>query len=472
MRRLSIILLALTMSAVACSGGGASGRKVQADRGDGGSSSPSPTAPGSTANPSLTPTAIATATKGLPARGNTLPPDLPKNYKPPTGYAIPNLFTAAENTIGITSNSITLCMHAPLNLAAVFKVNKDDLNVYWKYVNEQLGGIYGRTVNMYYADDKYGATPADVQTAYASCRTDHGQPPFMLFSGFGVDQIPQVRTYADRDHQLYVHTLAREDFSKKYSFSFMPSVETFGRRAAQWVLHQHLGQKIGIMYRNSENWEPGHRTFKAELAAHGVTAKPDLPVDKNATVYSTQIKAMKDANVKVAFLWENALAAIEVIKQADQQDFHPLWLVFPFNLMTDTLDAATVQPVPAEGIAAWPAYRPGDTSGTYSSYANEIKFFESTHHTYSKHPTDDITWMTWLGWRQIHRLLLDCGRDCTRNKIVGLMQANLVKPVLGDCSFDFKANGHVGGFDVNIFQAYLKNGNGSWKNLALCKRAF
>jgi len=455
-----VMVVVLALGAVACSGGGATGRQRNDALPDGGTPSAGSTIPGAT--PTATPSG---GIGSLVAGGGGGTGGAPS---PVTGYPIPHLFTAAEDRIGFTSSRIAICMHAPLNLAAVFNVDADDLNVYWRYVNAELGGIYGRKVDMTYADDKYGATPADVRTAYDTC---HDRRPFILTGGFGIDQVPQVRTYAEQDHQLYFHNIGREDFTKKYSFSFLPSVETTGTRAAQWVLHAHPGQSIGVVYRDSENWEPGHAKFKAELALHGRGVDADLPVAKNATVYTTQIRTLKNRQVKVVFLWENALSAIEIIKQADQQQYHPQWLIFPFNIITDKLDNAMVDPVPVEGIAMWPAYRPHDTSGTYSAYAGEIRFFERIHAKYSSGPTDDITWMTWLAWREVHKLLLDCGPDCTRNKIVGLLQSGAHKPPFG-CLFNFAANGHVGAFAVNVLEAYMAGGNGAWKNLELCKASF
>ncbi|MGH2728052.1 MAG: ABC transporter substrate-binding protein, partial [Actinomycetota bacterium] len=235
---------------------------------------------------------------------------------------------------------------------------------------------------------------------------------------------------------------------------------------------EHPGKRVGVVYRASENWEPGHATFKDEMADHGVKIWADLPVDKNDSIYTTQISTLKNRDVKTVFLWENALAAIEIIKQAKNQGYSPQWLVFPFNLMTDTLKSGTVNPIPVEGIAMWPAYRPGVTTGSYSSYASEIKLFEAKHTKYASGKRDDVTWMTWLGWHQMHTMLLACGKDCTRNRLVGLMQANLVKPVLGDCGFDFAKNGHVGGYDVNIFRADMTGGKAGWSNVTLCKRSF
>jgi ABC-type branched-subunit amino acid transport system substrate-binding protein len=464
-RKLPIWLVTLAMTGIACSGGGAAGRKDQAAPTVNITTSPSATStlPGASASPSLSPGAVAKKGPGTGGGGGGGGPAVP------TGFPIPNLFTAAENTIGFHKDRIVMCTHAALSLAAVFQVNADDLNAYWKYVNAELGGIYGRKVEMHYADDNYGNTAGDVPQAYNECKA---RKPFIMLGGIGFDQIPGVRTLAEQDHQLYMHHIAREDFSKKYSFSFFPSVETAGRRAAQWVLHQHKGKKVGVVYRASENWEPGHATFKDEMSKAGVGLTADLPVDKNDTIYTTQISTLKNRQVKVVFLWENALTAIEIIRQARSQGYNPQWVIFPFNLITDTLKDTTVEPIPLEGIAMWPAYRPGITTGSYSSYAAEIKLFEAKHQKYASGERDDITWMTWLGWHQMHSMLLACGKDCTRNRLVGLLQANLVKPVIGDCGFDFSRNGHVGGFDVNIFRVDKTGGKAGWSNVALCKRSF
>ncbi len=464
-RKHPIWLVALALVAVACSGGGATGRDDQAQPPTVNiTDSPSPGAslPGATVSPTATASAIAKA-KSKAKAGNNL------GIPTPTGFPIPNLFSSAENTIGIYPDRIVMCMHAALSLAAVFQVNAADLNAYWQYVNNELGGIHGRRVEMHYADDNYGNTPGDAPAAYNECKD---RKPFIMLAGFGFDQIPVVRTLAEQDHQLYIHHIAREDFSKKYSFSFLPSVETTGRRAAQWIFHQHRGKKLGVIYRASENWEPGHRTFKDEMSKNGVGIDADLPVDKNDTIYSNQIRTLKNRQVKVVFLWENVLAAIEIIRQARAQNYNPQWVTFPFNLMTDILKDGTYSPIPIEGLAMWPAYKPGVTSGTYSSYSNEIRLFEAKHSQYASGKRDDITWMTWLGWKQMHHMLLACGKSCTRNRLVGLMQANLVKPVLGDCAFDFKRNGHVGGFAINVFRTDYAGGKIGWGNVALCKRSF
>jgi ABC-type branched-subunit amino acid transport system substrate-binding protein len=414
------------------------------------------------------------------AGGN--PTALP-TVKPAKGFEPAHLYTAAEDSIGITDDKIVLCVHAALNLAPVFNISEKSLNVYWDYVNDELGGIYGRKVEITYTDDKYGAQPSDVRAAYEGCKARN---PFILLGGIGFDQIPQVRAWAEEDHQLYIHHIARSDPSKKYSFSYLPTVETLGTRAAQWILDAHRGQSVGVIWRNSEHWEPGHKTFKAELAKHDVEPVADAPADKNASVYATQIRAMIDADAKVVFIWENALSAIEIIRQAADQNYTPQWVVFPFNLMTETLGDDTVNPIPVEGIATWDAYMPGTQDratkayqqgkldGAFEPYKALVKEFERQHNRYaSGENRDDIVFQTWVGWMQLHSLLLGCGPGCTRNRVVGLMQSGLHDPVEHGCSLNF-ADDHIGSNAVNVLRAFRNPDNGiyGWKEIQHCKTSF
>lgn len=434
------------------------------------------------------PAVVGTGTKAPATRkggGTTnrvapIPP--PPRIKVVTGYEPSTLYTAAENTIGFLNDKIVLCVHAALSLKDVFNVSERSLNTYWAYVNDELGGIYGREVVISYADDKYGAQPGDAPAAYETCKA---KKPFILLGGIGFDQIPQVRTLAEEDHQLYIHHIAREDATKKYAFSYLPSVETIGRLAGEWILKQHAGKKVGILSRDSEHWEPGRRTFKAALAKGGVTPV-DVVAQKNAAVYTTQIRALSDANAKVVFIWENALSAIEIIRQAQDQGFEPQWVVFPFNLMSDTLGADTTTPIPIEGIATWApylpgtqnpatkAYEPGKVDGAFARYKAAIKEFERQHAKYaSGENRDDIVFMTWAGWAQIHKLLLQCGKDCTRNKVVGLLASGAHTVADPGCPIDFTKS-NVGSNKVQMFRAFRNAADQKygWTEIAHCASSF
>lgn len=376
---------------------------------------------------------------------------------------LPNvtLFSPEEERVGLTDNQITLCTHAALVFADAFDTKIPDLNVFWDWVNDN-GGIYGRKVAMSYEDDAYAPDTA-VQAA-TRCKAKN---PFMLLGGIGFDQIPAVRNWAEQNRMLYLHHIARLDLSKQFSFSFQPSVEQVGAMAAQWILQAHRNEKIGVVWRQSANWQPGYQTFKDTLVSAGVNLVADLPVQQNQAVYSQQIVQLQQSSAEVVFLWENALASTEFSRQSKSQGYDPTLVMFPFNLETDTLGEESLHP-PFEGIATWPAYSPNMDEGPYAS---ERKEFEAALKKYGSGARgNDILWMTWLGWKQVYQWFLDCGPDCTRNKMVALLIANTQKPVVPTCGLDFSKNGHVGGYQGTVFEAFKRPSKATYEDTKCADR--
>jgi len=378
-----------------------------------------------------------------------------------------NLWPKSTDRMGFHDDKIVLCGHAALTFADVFDTRPQDLNVYWEWVNDH-GGIFGRKVELSIEDDGY--RPDRAVEASERCKA---KEPFMLLGGIGFDQIPAVRAWNEQkqNHLLYIHHIARADLAKRYSFSFFPTVEQAGTFAARWMLQKHGNERIGAVWRQSESWQPGHKTWLATMKKNGKEPVADLPVQKDQAVYTQQIAELKAQEATTVFVWENALAATEIVKQAKNQDYHPTWVVFPFQLTTDTLGNDALQP-PMEGIAFWHAYVPGMTSGPFSSYAAEIKRFEAAQRKYgAANKGNDILWMTWLAWKQLHQLLLDCGPDCSRNEAVALMISGVHKAVAPNCPFDFTRNQHVGGLFGNIFKAFRPpSGGAGWMGTRVCAR--
>lgn len=378
-----------------------------------------------------------------------------------------NLWPDSTAQMGFTDDKITLCGHAALTFAEAFDTRPEDINVYWSMVNDN-GGVYGRNVELTIEDDAY--RPDDAVQAAERCKA---KDPFMLIGGIGFDQIPAVRAWNEQEQNrlLYVHHIARQDFAKRYSFSFLPTVEQMGRFAARWILSKHKNDEIGVLWRQSEAWEPGHTEFKKTMDGANKALVADLPVQKDQAVYAQQINELKTRGAETVFVWENALAAIELIKQAKNQDYHPTWVVFPFQLMTDTLKEETLSPA-IEGIATWPAYVPGASGGAFSSYDDEIARYEAAQQKYGKaQKGNDLLFMTWVAMKQLHQWLLDCGPNCDRNRLVALLISGRSQAVAPNCPFDFTVNGHVGGFFGNIFRATNISGYGpGWIQTNTCAR--
>jgi ABC-type branched-subunit amino acid transport system substrate-binding protein len=467
--RSAALLVALMMFAVACSGGSGTESSRSAGSTEAETVTSESAVPGVSAAPDGSGTsASGSGSSSSAATVKTAPNGVKVTTPKGGGVPVADLFTAAEDRIGIHPDRIVFCGHAATTFGPAFNTSEADLNVYW----EEVGKIYGRKVEISFENDNYDPT-----TARQAAQACYDKKPFMLLGGIGFDQIPAVRKFAEDKHILYYHHIASQDLTKKYSFSALPSVEQVGTFAGEWIGHKYKGKKIGVIYRQSEEWDPGRQTFLKTVARLGGKVVSQSGVTKNQGSYLVEINDLRAKGAEVVFVWENALAATAIYQEARGQNYSPKFVVFPFNVETDAWKSQALDPT-VDGIATWPAYSPGDYSGPFASYASEIKKFEQTYA--ERRPgvqVTDIHWQVWLAWKALHQLLLECGKDCTRNKVIGL---SLARPrpfseTSPACPIDFTRNGHVGGFTATMFTTYERpDGTVGWRHVPgyVCKEHF
>ncbi|MHB8670956.1 MAG: ABC transporter substrate-binding protein [Acidimicrobiales bacterium] len=383
----------------------------------------------------------------------------------------PTLFTGGAISQGITRDQIVLCAHAALTYGPAFNATPDDFNVYYQAVND-AGGIYGRKITATYENDNY-----DPQTAVQAAEACKAKKPFVILGGIGFDQIPAVRNWAENNKELYLYHIATEKGSegKQYSYTSQPSVEQVGQAFGEFAATRFAHKKIGILYRNSEFWQPGYDAFRAVAKARGLNVVLAVPVEKNQANYTQALVALRNAGAQVVWGWENTLALTEMVKQAKAQSYSPTWLAFPFNLTSQTLGDDAMTP-PMVGLATWPGYSKGDYSGTFASYAADMKEFEAEYRKYRPN-TDisgvagDLLWLNWVGQKGLVDLFRACGPDCTRNHFVGLLAKGYRATVSPNCPVDFSGGRHngSGGF-VDLMETYRSpSGKVNWRSTGLCR---
>jgi ABC-type branched-subunit amino acid transport system substrate-binding protein len=477
-RRLAILLAVLGLLAAACTGaprpdsvaaGSGESSDVVTDSGDAPVDGTTTTVAGQTVDAAGNPVAAAgrtgpgTPKPGAPAQSTT------PGVTGSDGVTPANIFKANEDRIGISDTKITLCGHAALIFASAFNTRPEDINVYWQMVKER-GGIHGRNVEVTYEDDRYD--PAAAVTAASACKAKN---PFFLIGGIGFDQIPAVRTWAEQNRMLYLHHIAvgAGGENKQMSFTPQPTVEQVGTASGEFIVKKYKNKRVGVIYRNSENWDPGFKNGVAYMEKHGVNVVRKLPVERNASVYSSQIFELQSANVDLVWVWENALGAGEFIKQANAQGYRPTYVVFPFQTTLDLLGDDTYRQA-IDGVSTWPAYKPGGYTGPYAfsgtGYVEEIKAFEAAMAKYRPGVApNDILWQVWLGYKGVEDLFQRCGRDCTRNRLAGILMA-YKGTVAPGCPVDYpRGGGHRGGFNVFMTQeAYNAGSAPAFRNTSWC----
>jgi ABC-type branched-subunit amino acid transport system substrate-binding protein len=383
-----------------------------------------------------------------------------------------NLFSGSANTRGLSSTAITVCGHAPLTLGYAINTKPEDELVFWNYLNAH-GGIYGRKFNVTLEDDQYTATggvPAATKCA--------AKNPFMIFGALGSDVIPPVRAWAEQHKELYLYGFTVRAGSEKYRYSFTNTIssEDLSRVIADLSADRFRGQKVGIIWRNSSNFQPARDAFNKEVARRGGKVVADVPVSQNQGSYAQEILTLQQKGAQVVYVLEDAFTQTAIIKQGKNQQYNPNWMVFGFNVQTKGLGNDALTP-PLTGSNLAPPYECRHYSGPYASYGAEIKVFEAAYAKYSPN-TDlcgiagDVAWQSWVEFKNMAGLFVACGRDCTRNRLAGVMMSGYHGTTGAACPVDFSGDGHHGGFRADLFEAYaVTPGKAGWRPIRRCVKA-
>ena len=410
---------------------------------------------------------VATPGDELGATG-TSPPTPTSRQGSLAGRSPALVFGPAEDRIGITRTAINLCVHGPLDfLPLVGLTSPEDLDVYWEWLRDH-GGVNGRNVETLWTDDQN--TQQGAGQALERCRAN---PSFAVISGtVDAEILDAARAWAERTRTLYYFNFASESPARSFSYSPFTSIETIGRRAGEWILTAHRGKRIGLVYRQSESFEPGAKAFIAMLAARHARPTVEVGTVKDQANYRDQIGALK-GRADVVFVLDDPIAETQLIKQARAQGYAPQWLLMTaFNLTTDTLGADAVSPHPIEAITALPPYRAGTYGGPYARYGEELRRFEEAFKRYRHRPaSSDVAWIFWSFWRVFGEQLQRCGRDCTRNRLLSVRQWT-PEPF---CPINFRARSNFGSTRLSIARAYAPAvGTAAWAEVpgAVCQERF
>jgi ABC-type branched-subunit amino acid transport system substrate-binding protein len=395
--------------------------------------------------------------------GKPIPPDVGP-HRTATGftYTPASLYSGASNYQGITSTTITICMHAAISLGPAFNETANDVLTYWNYVNAH-GGVIGRHVNVTIEDDKYTAQGA--QVAAQQCQ---GLNPMFVMGGIGFDQDPVVRTLAEQNHFLYLYTMADDGSqgsgprkSYQYSYTSAPTIEQVGNWMGQVAVHQNQGP-YGAVYVNDGNWVGGYNTYRAYLESHGVNKQAfeqqsyTMGAGGDASQFSTYVTKLKLAGVKTVYLWMNALGAGSFVQTAKSQGYFPAYVTpDAFDLFAgeagESMDTGSSAVKPA--LAGWitPAFDPKYQNVPY--WGAEKEMLDAYQAYDGGHTPDDIDWQAWLGFKSITDMLTQCGVNCSRNDIAGMFNSGWSENMSPLCPTSFAANHNFGGQFMNLYEA-------------------
>jgi ABC-type branched-subunit amino acid transport system substrate-binding protein len=428
-----------------------------------------PAAQAGTAGTTSQPGTVTTVTSSGPVKR---PRGVSLGAPPAKNVEDASLFSGDNNRRGITNNSIKICGHAALSLGPVFATDTSDLLVFWNYLNDK-GGLFGRKFTVTLKDDRYDA--AGGVPAAQACAQEN---PFMIFGALGSDVLPPVRQWAEDNKELYLYGFSAKKGTEKfkYSYSNAPGQEDLATIVADIIVQRFPKGKVGLIWRNSSNVQPGRDVFKKRIAGRGPTLVADIATQKSQGNYSSEVIELKSKGADVVFMLDDALSQVQLIKQSKAQAYSPNFFIFGFNLQLQTLSADDVSNPPLRGTNLAPSYTCHQYGGTYASYADQIKEFEAA---YAKYDPDldlcgnagDIAWGSWIAFKFMATMFEACGPECTRNHFAGLMNSGYKLNMPPACPVDFGLDPHHAFVKADEFMVQNVAGKPAWTGLRRCLSA-
>src|SRR5947208_3494458 len=137
---------------------------------------------------------------------------------------------------------------------------------YFAKINAE-GGINGRKIDFISYDDGF-SPPKTVEQARQLVENDE---VLLIFQGLGTPTKTAIQKYmnAKKVPQLFVATGATKFGDPKafpWTMGWQPTYQTEGRIYAKYLLQNHLGAKIGVLYQNDDSGKDYLNGMKDGLA--------------------------------------------------------------------------------------------------------------------------------------------------------------------------------------------------------------
>ncbi len=289
---------------------------------------------------------------------------------------------------------------------------------YFQMLNEK-GGINGRKIKFFTADDAYSAPKAVEQTR----KLVEQEEVLALFGSLGTAPQTAVHKYLNSKGvpQLLLNTGASKWNNPKqfkWTMAGLPLYPTEARILAKYVLSVKPDAKVGILYQNDDFGRDFLGPFKEELAKAGGKAKviAEATYDLTDPTIDSQIINLSKSGADVFYNITTGKATSQTIRKIAELGWKPLHLLSAGSTGRSILHAAGLEN--AKGIVA---IRYAKEVGV-PQFANdpEVKEFEAFRQKYLPNVDPDNT-IAFAGYGQavtMAEILRRCGDNLTRENVL------------------------------------------------------
>ncbi|MBI4259800.1 MAG: ABC transporter substrate-binding protein [Actinobacteria bacterium] len=348
-----------------------------------------------------------------------------------TGGTVP---TGGDAT-GVTADTITIGIHAPLTGAAPLKSESfsQGKDLYWNNAGEGGGvvKIFGRSVKVVFKDDRYNPSYARLV-----CQQMIEQDKvFLLIGGGGTDQIQACAQLAASRGVPYLSSGVTQVglTSLQNYFAISMSYAQQAPMLASYIKKNFTSDagRVAMVATNTANFDDAVQAFTQ--AFPGVTVfRPDK--NERGSSMATNLCIGTQKRFDVVF---PLTAPVYYLEMAHAASCHPQYAGVGITM---GLDAVATGGCPDTAGAVF--FSPGP------AFADSDKFDKRFR---AAGGSDDIQFLLWGLSNQLHQLFANAGANLTREQFIGATEQAVVDGP-GIPRLEYSPSNHFGAKQLNILQ--------------------
>jgi branched-chain amino acid transport system substrate-binding protein len=288
---------------------------------------------------------------------------------------------------------------------------------FFKMINAE-GGINGRRINFISYDDAY-SPPKTVEQTRKLVESDR---VLFIFSGTGTPTQSAVLNYMNENKvpQLFAHSGASKFADPKnfpWTMPFQQNYEAVGRIYAQYILANHPGSKIGVLYQNDGLGKSYLKGLRDGLGAKaGSTILMAAPYETSDPTVDSQIVSLKSSGADLFYNVSINKFAAQAIRKAAEIGWKPLQLLDPANSVALTLRPAGLENCKGVISTFWLKDPTDPTWKNDAGYKEWLAFMDKWYPQGDK--TEGSYARAYTAAQTLVHVLKECGGDLTRANIM------------------------------------------------------
>ena len=299
---------------------------------------------------------------------------------------------------------------------------------YFNKINAE-GGINGRKINFISYDDGY-SPPKTVEQIRKLVESDE---VLLAFQTLGTPSNTSIQKYlnAKKVPQLFVATGATKWNDPKHfpwTIGWQPNYQSEGHIYAQYLIKNHPGGKVGILYQNDDYGKDYVKGLKDGLSGK-LPVVAELPYETTDPTVDSQIINLKASGADVFYNVATPKFAAQAIKKMAEIDWKPVHLLNNVsNSVGSVLKPAGIEN--AKGILST-QYLKDPTDPTWKddpAYKEWSAFMEKYYPEGDR--TSTFTVYGYLAAQTFVQTIKQCGDELTRENVMKQV-ANLRNLQLG-----------------------------------------